>query len=61
MIVEKSECFEVKINLELLSKYFPKFDQLSDSFPLITAYISSKFESNGPGANRDGLVTEIGG
>ncbi|RNA04154.1 nucleolar pre-ribosomal-associated [Brachionus plicatilis] len=41
MTMEKSECqdFETKLNLELLSKYLPKFDQLSDNFPLITAYI----------------------
>ncbi|RNA10626.1 hypothetical protein BpHYR1_038122 [Brachionus plicatilis] len=31
--------FETKLNLELLSKYLPKFDQLSANFPLITAYI----------------------
>ncbi|RNA40358.1 hypothetical protein BpHYR1_042499 [Brachionus plicatilis] len=39
IIVEKSECFETKFNLGLLSKYFPKFEQFSNSFPLITAYI----------------------
>ncbi|RNA37385.1 hypothetical protein BpHYR1_027537 [Brachionus plicatilis] len=39
VIVEKSKCFKNKLNFELLSKYLPKFDQLSDNFPLITPYI----------------------
>ncbi|RNA31673.1 hypothetical protein BpHYR1_041727 [Brachionus plicatilis] len=39
IIVEKSECFVTKLNLRLLSKYLPKFDQFSDNFPMITAYI----------------------
>ncbi|RNA25485.1 hypothetical protein BpHYR1_054476 [Brachionus plicatilis] len=39
IIAEKSECFETKLNLEMLSKYLPKFDQLSYNFPLIIAFI----------------------
>lgn len=39
LVMQNSDSFETKLNLELLSKYLPKFEQLSKNFDLIAAYI----------------------
>lgn len=39
LIMDKCECFETKLNIELLSKHLPRFDQLSKNFDLITVYV----------------------